>query len=69
MKKTTLLTATLLLLTAILTPIWASTVIAVAKKASKDGSVIIPNTDTGPDSRIRLMSRQTHKEREQAPVY
>ena len=69
MKKTILLTATLLLLTAIITPALACTLIAVGKKASKDGSVIISHTDTGPDSRIRLVPGQTFKKGENAPVY
>lgn len=69
MKKLTLLTATMLLLTAALTPSWACTVIAVGKKASKDGSVIISHTDTGPDSRIRLVLGQTYKKGEKTPVY
>ena len=69
MKKTILLTATLLLLTAILAPAWACTLIAVGKKASKDGSVIISHTDTGPDSRIRVVPGQTFKKGENVPVY
>ena len=69
MKKTILLTATLLLLTAIITPALACTLIAVGKKASKDGSVIISHTDTGPDSRIRLVPGQTFKKGENVPVY
>ena len=69
MKKTILLTATLLLLTAIITPALACTLIAVGKKASKDGSVIISHTDTGPDSRIRLVPGQTFKKGKNAPVY
>ena len=69
MKRLILLTTTLLALTATLAPSWACTVIAVGKKASKDGSVIISHTDTGPDSRIRLILGQTYKKGEKAPVY
>ena len=69
MKKTILLTVTLLLLTATFTPTWACTLIAVGKKASKDGSVIISHTDTGPDSRIRVVPGQTFKKGENVPVY
>ena len=69
MKKTILLTVTLLLLTALSAPSWACTVIAVGKKASKDGSVIISHTDTGPDSRIRLVPGQLFKKGDEAPVY
>lgn len=68
-KKTTLLIATLLLLSALLNYSWACTVIAVGKKASRDGSVIISHTDTGPDSRIRLIPGQTYKKGERVAVY
>ncbi len=47
----------------------ACTVIAVGKKVSSDGSIIISHTDTGPDSRIRLVRGQTHKPGEQVAVY
>ena len=69
MKKTILLTVTLLLLTALSVPSWACTVIAVGKKASKDGSVIISHTYTGPDSRIRLVPGQLFKKGDIAAVY
>ena len=69
MKKTTLVLTILLMLTAAIAPSWACTVIAVGKKASKDGSVIISHTDTGPDSRIRLILGQTYKKGDKTPVY
>ncbi|MBC8320717.1 MAG: C69 family dipeptidase [Bacteroidetes bacterium] len=47
----------------------ACTIIAVGKKASADGSNIISHTDTGPDSRIFVVSAQTFKPGELAPVY
>lgn len=45
------------------------TVIAVGRKASKDGSVILSHTDTGPDSRIRVVPGQKYRPGELAPVY
>ena len=45
------------------------TVIVVGKKASKDGSVIISHTDTGPDSRIFYVAGKSFKSGEMAPVY
>jgi len=47
----------------------ACTIIAVGKKASADGSVIISHTDTGPDSRIFVVPGKTHKAGSNAPVY
>ena len=45
------------------------TVIAVGKKASTDGSVILSHTDAGPDSRIYIVPAARHKPGAQAPVY
>ncbi len=47
----------------------ACTIIAVGKKASADGSIIISHTDTGEDSRIFVVPGKTHKPGEKAPVY
>ena len=47
----------------------ACTIIAVGKKASADGSVILSHTDTGPDSRIRVVPGRTWPEGSQAAVY
>lgn len=47
----------------------ACTIIAVGKKASADGSVIISHTDAGPDSRIFIVPGKTHKAGSKAPVY
>ncbi len=45
------------------------TVIAVGKKASADGSLILSHTDAGPDSRIFVVPAARHKAGETAPVY
>jgi len=45
------------------------TVIAVGKKASADGSVIISHTDCGADNRIRVVHGKTFKQGDMAPVY
>jgi dipeptidase len=45
------------------------TVIAVGKKASTDGSLILSHTDAGPDSRIYVVPAAKHKAGEMAPVY
>lgn len=47
----------------------ACTVVAVGKKASADGSIIISHTDCGEDSRIFFVPGQTFKKGEKAPVY
>ena len=48
---------------------FSCTIIAVGKKATDDGSVIISHTDTGPDSRIFYVPGKSFKRGEQAPVY
>lgn len=48
---------------------FACTVIVVGKKVSKDGSVIVSQTDNGDDSRIRVYPRMKYKAGEMAPVY
>ena len=45
------------------------TVIAVGKKATADGSVILSHTDAGPDSRIYIVPAARHKPGAKAPVY
>ncbi|NOX48637.1 MAG: peptidase [Chlorobi bacterium] len=47
----------------------ACTIIVVGKKATADGSNIISHTDTGPDSRIFVVSAQTFKPGDKAAVY
>lgn len=47
----------------------ACTIIAVGKKASADGSVIISHTDNGPDSRIFVVPGKTYEAGAKAPVY
>ena len=45
------------------------TVIAVGKKASADGSVILSHTDANPNSRVYIVPAAKHKAGEAAPVY
>ena len=47
----------------------ACTVIAVGKNASADGSVLISQTDTGPDTRIYVVHGQKFEAGAKAPVY
>ena len=47
----------------------ACTVIAVGKKASADGSVIVSHTDAGPDCRIHLVPGQSFKTGSTVPVH
>jgi dipeptidase len=51
------------------TEVYPCTIIAVGKKVSADGSVIISHTDCGPDNRIRVVHGRTYKKGEMAPVY
>jgi dipeptidase len=48
---------------------FSCTIIAVGKKATADGSVIISHTDTGPDSRIFYVPGKTYKPGEKVPVF
>jgi dipeptidase len=66
MKK--FLTILILILSAI-SYSYACTVIAVGKKASADGSVIVSHTDAGPDCRLHLVPGQQYKSGDKAPVY
>lgn len=45
------------------------TIVAVGKKASADGSVILSHTDAGPDSRVYVVPAAKHKAGATAPVY
>jgi dipeptidase len=45
------------------------TVIAVGKKASADGSLILSHTDGGPNSRVYVVPAARHKAGETAPIY
>ena len=49
--------------------LYPCTIIAVGKKVSADGSVIISHTDCGADNRIRVVHGQNFKNGEMAPVY
>jgi dipeptidase len=51
--------ASITLLLCLAAEIYPCTIIAVGKKASADGSVIISHTDCGPDNRIRVVRGQT----------
>ncbi|WP_439183536.1 dipeptidase [Carboxylicivirga taeanensis] len=51
------------------TNLHACTVIAIGKKASADGSVIVSHTDAGPDCRLHLVPGQKYNPGTQAPVH
>jgi len=51
------------------TEAYSCTIIAVGKRASADGSVIVSHTDCGPDNRIRVVHGRTFKKGDMAPVY
>ncbi len=65
LKNLTLILAILLAST----QVYPCTIIAVGKKVSADGSVIISHTDCGPDNRIRVVHGRSYKKGEMAPVY
>jgi dipeptidase len=48
---------------------YSCTVIAVGKKATTDGSVIISHTDAGPDCRVHLVPGQQFKKGSFTPVH
>lgn len=47
----------------------ACTIIAVGKKASADGSVIVSHTDAGPDCRLHYVPGQSFEKGAKAPVF
>ena len=49
--------------------VYPCTIIAVGKKASADGSVIISHTDCGADSRIRVVHGRAFEKGAMAPVH
>jgi dipeptidase len=49
--------------------LFSCTIIAVGRKASADGSVIVSHTDCGPDNRIRVVNGRSFKKGELAPVH
>jgi dipeptidase len=69
MKRILLNLIILLFLLLRVSPVVSCTVIAVGKKASTDGSVIISHTDTGADSRIYRVPGKIYQSGEKAPVY
>ena len=66
-KKTSLFLLVLLGLYPVISQ--ACTIIAVGKKASADGSVIISQTDNGDDCRIRTFPAMDYPKGSKAPVY
>jgi len=69
MKTPRIIYATILLATLLASNVFSCTIIAVGKKATADGSVIISHTDTGPDSRIFYVPGKTYKAGEMAPIF
>ena len=67
MKIFALLTVAILVLGPIRSE--ACTLMAAGKKATKDGSVMVSHTDTGPDSRIYRVPARRFKPGSKAPVY
>ncbi|MEA3460566.1 MAG: C69 family dipeptidase [Bacteroidota bacterium] len=63
-----ILTSIVLMLLAA-TELHPCTIIAVGKKASADGSVIISHTDCGADNRIRVVHGRSYNQGDMAPVY
>lgn len=59
----------ILILLLIPVDLYPCTIIAVGKKASADGSVIISHTDCGADCRIRVVHGQSFKKGEMVPVH
>jgi dipeptidase len=49
--------------------LYPCTIIAVGKKASADGSVIVSHTDCGADNRIRVIHGSSFNKGDMAPVY
>jgi dipeptidase len=49
--------------------VYSCTIIAVGKKASADGSVIISHSDAGPDCRLHVVPGATFKSGAMAPVH
>lgn len=69
MKKLKLFALLTLLTVGIVNQSTACTIIAVGKKASKDGSVIVSHTDCGDNSRFKVMPGQKYPKGAMAPVY
>jgi len=65
LKNLTLIMALLLAAT----ELYPCTIIAVGKKVSADGSVIISHTDCGADNRIRVVHGRSYNKGALAPVY
>ncbi len=69
MKINKVIISIIVLISISVTNTFSCTVIAVGKKASADGSVIISHTDTGPDSRIFFVPGKTYKKGDMASIF
>ena len=69
MKRTILFSLFTLLALGFMIRSQACTIIAVGKKASKDGSVIVSHTDCGDNSRFKIMRGQKYPKGVMAPVH
>lgn len=69
MKTPRIICVTILLVSLLASNTFSCTIIAVGKKATADGSVIISHTDTGPDSRIFYVPGKTYKAGDMAPIF
>ncbi|MBK6965708.1 MAG: C69 family dipeptidase [Bacteroidales bacterium] len=69
MKKLIFVSFILLLLFGFSRTAIGCTIIAVGKKASKDGSVIVSHTDCGDNSRFKVMHGRSYPKGAMAPVY
>ncbi|MCF8371891.1 MAG: C69 family dipeptidase [Bacteroidales bacterium] len=58
-----------LLLVSFSLPSYSCTIIAVGKKASADGSVIVSHTDAGPDCRLHVVPGQKFKTGDKAAIH
>lgn len=69
MKKPIAICFITLMLLSLFKPAISCTIIAVGKKASKDGSVIVSHTDCGDNSRFKVMKGRKFPKGSMAPVY
>jgi dipeptidase len=69
MKKLIYISFIPLLVLSIINTASSCTIIAVGKKASKDGSVIVSHTDCGDNSRFKVMHGRSYPKGAMAPVY
>jgi dipeptidase len=69
MKRLTYISFLSFLIIILAKPASSCTIIAVGKKASKDGSVIVSHTDCGDNSRFKVMQGRKFPKGSMAPVY